>query len=99
MIPWTIAYDKEGAPWVHIELRSAPLWLVESYLVKLGGRVVQPQRLVQGDGWEAHMREAEPVVLGSLRIGRGYLDIRGESETALEALMADLGWMLMRGGG
>ena len=99
MIPWTIDHDDEGAPWVHIELRSAPLWIVESYLVKLGGRVAEPERRVQGDGWEAHMRMGEPVALGSLRIGRGYLDIRGESEAALEALMADLGWMLMRGGG
>ena len=99
MIPWAIEYDERGAPWVHIELRSAPLWIVESYLVKLGGRVVEPKRVVQGDGWEAHMREGEPVALGSLRIGRGYLDIRGESEVALETLMADLGRMLMRGGG
>ncbi|HFQ95313.1 MAG TPA: hypothetical protein ENK30_01950 [Anaerolineae bacterium] len=99
MIPWAIEYDEQGAPWVHIELRSAPLWIVESYLVKLDGRVVEPERLVRGDGWEAHMQEDEPVVLGSLRIGRGYLDIRGESEAALETLMADLGRMLMREGG
>ncbi|HEY80907.1 MAG TPA: hypothetical protein EYP25_10940 [Anaerolineae bacterium] len=99
MIPWHIEYDEKGAPWVHIELRSAPLWIVESYLVKLGGRVVERERQVQGDGWVAHLREGESVALGSLRIGRGWLDIWGEDAAALEALMSRLGWMLMRGGG
>jgi hypothetical protein len=99
MIPWEIAYDEEGAPWVHIELRSAPLWIVQSYLIKAGGTVIEPERRVQGPGWEAYLREGEPVQLGSLRIGRGWLDIRGEDEAALEALMEKLGWMLMRGGG
>ncbi len=99
MIPWGIERDERGFPWVHIELRSAPLWIVESYLVKLGGVVIEPERLVRGDGWEAHLREGEPVQLGSLLIGRGYLDIRGEDDAVLEALMKRLGVMLMRGGG
>ncbi len=99
MIPWRIERDDQGAPWVHIELRSAPLWIVQSYLVKVGGRVVEPERRVEGDGWVAHLREGEPVALGSLRIGRGWLDIRGEDAATLEALMSRLGWMLMRGGG
>ncbi len=99
MIPWRIELDEQGVPWVHIELRSAPLWIVESYLVKLGGEIMEPERLVRGQGWEAHLRDAEPVKLGSLVIGRGYLDIRGEDREALESLMARLGVMLMRGGG
>jgi len=99
VIPWRIEYGADGAPWVHIELRSVPLWLAESYLVKIGGEVVEKERLVRGDGWEAHLTPGEPVALGSLRIGRHYLDISGENEAALEALMSQLGWMLMRGGG
>ena len=99
MIPWQITWDDQGVPWVHIELRSTPLWLVESYLVKLEGKVVEPERRIQGPDWEAFMRPDEPVQLGSLRIGRGWLDIQGEDEAALTRLMEPLGLMLMRGGG
>ncbi len=99
MIPWQIDHREDGTPWVHIELRSMPLWLAESYLVKLGGEVIEPERRVQGDGWDARLTPGEPVALGSLRIGRHYLDITGKDEAVLEALMNQLGWMLMRGGG
>ncbi len=99
MIPWRIDYDENGSPWVHIELRSTPLWLAESYLIKAGGQVIEPERLVRGEGWKARLTPGEPVILGSLRIGRHYLDISGENEAALETLMSQLGWMLIRGGG
>ena len=99
MIPWQVEEDDQGTPWVHIELRSAPLWLVQSYLVKLGGQVMEEERHVRGEGWDAFLREGEPVALGSLRIGRGYLNIRGDDVHVLEELMSRLGWMLMRGGG
>ena len=92
-------YREDGSPHVPIELRSTPLWLAESYLVKIGGEVVEKERLVRGAGWEARLTPGEPVALGSLRIGRHYLDISGESEAVLEEVMSQLGWMLMRGGG
>ena len=94
-----MAYRQDGSPHVPIELRSMPLWLAESYLVKIGGEVIEKERLVQGDGWEARLTPGEPVHLGSLRIGRHYLDISGRDEAILEAVMSQLGWMLMRGGG
>ena len=99
MIPWRIERDENGAPFVHIELRSVPLWLAESYLLKTGGEVIEKERLVRGDGWQARLTPGEPVHLGSLRIGRHYLDISGENEAVLEELMSQLGWRLMRGGG
>jgi len=98
MIPWQIEY-RDGQPHVPIELRSVPLWLAENYLVKSGGEVIQKERLVRGDGWEARLTPGEPLKLGSLRIGRHYLDISGDNEAILEQVMSQLGWMLMRGGG
>ncbi len=99
MIPWQIEYGEDGDPRVHIELRSVPLWLAESYLMKIGGEVIAKERLVKGPGWAARLTPGEPVLLGSLRIGRHYLDISGENEAVLEEVMSRLGWMLMRGGG
>lgn len=97
MIPWQIEYI-DGVPTVHIELRSTGLWLVQRYLLKLGGEVIEEEKRIQGPGWEATMTRAEPLEMGSLRIGRAYLDIRGQ-EAALRELMASLGVWLMRGGG
>ncbi len=99
MIPWQIEYSEDGLPFVHIELRSVPLWLAESYLVKIGGEVMDEERLVRGDGWEARLTPGEPVKLVSLRIGRHYLDISGKDEATLQQVMSRLGVMLMRGGG
>ena len=97
MIPWQIDYV-DDKPTVHIELRSTPLWLVERYLLKLGGIVVQPERQVVGPEWEAWLEKGEPLKLGSLRIGVAYLYLFG-TEEALEGLMQTLGIWLMRGGG
>lgn len=97
MIPWQID-TVDGEPTVHIELRSTPLWLMQRYLVKLGGTVVEQERLVVGPGWEARLEQGEPLRVGSLRIGVAYLDLFGSEET-LEELMKTLGIWLMRGGG
>ncbi len=99
MIPWQIEYSEDGLPFVHIELRSVPLWLAESYLVEIGGEMIEKERLVRGDGWEARLTSGKPVRLGSLRIGRHYLDISGKDEATLQQVMSRLGVMLMRGGG
>ncbi len=97
MIPWQIDYVDE-TPTVPIELRSTPLWMAERYLVKLGGEVVEPERLVVGPEWEAWLEKGEPVKIGSLQIGVAYLNLYGAEET-LEELMQTLGIWLMRGGG
>ena len=99
MIPWRIEHRADGSPHAPIELRSIPLWLAESYLIKIGGEVVEKERLVRGDGWQARLTPGKPVALGSLRIGRHYLDISARDERMLEEIMQQLGWMLMRGGG
>jgi len=96
MIPWQI--EKVETTIVPIELRSTPLWLMERYLLKLGGKVIEPERLVVGPGWEAHMEKGEPLKLGSLRIGVAYLKLYAAEET-LGELMQKLGLWLMRGGG
>ncbi|NOX63690.1 MAG: hypothetical protein GXP42_17335 [Chloroflexi bacterium] len=97
MIPWKLEFDGDQAK-VHLEVRSTAPWLVEHYLVKLGGTVVEKERLVVGPEWEARIERGEPVALGSLRIGVTFLDLIG-SETALRELMKSLEIWLMRGGG
>lgn len=97
MIPWQIDYV-DDEPTVHIELRSTPLWLMQRYLVKLGGTVKEQERYVVGPGWSAQLEKGEPVHLGSLQIGVAYLDLFGSEET-LAGLMQTLEIWLMRGGG
>lgn len=97
MIPWEIDYAG-NVPRVHIEVRSMSPWQVQRYLIKLGGRVVEEDRYVVGDGWDACLERGEPVGLGSLRIGVVQLDLFGV-EAELRRLMESLSLWLMRGGG
>ena len=73
-----------------------PLWLLREYLVELGGESEGDNQVV-GDGWIANLAEAEPVKLGSLRIGRVRLELKGEPD-AIERLKPGLHLKTLRGG-
>src|SRR5210317_1194087 len=56
-----------------------PLWLLREYLTELGGEVDGENRVV-GEGWIASLSKVEPVELGSLRIGRVRLELKGNPD-------------------
>jgi hypothetical protein len=74
-----------------------PLFLMKKYLVDLGA-VEQPENIMVGPGWQATLRKAEPVRLGSLKIGRIEMELSGE-EAAMEAMQERLHLKTLRGGG
>jgi orotidine-5'-phosphate decarboxylase len=82
---------------IELEIRSVGVWLLELYLQELGGTPVSPGVLA-GQGWQAHLRPAEPVAVGSLRIGRVVVQLEGEP-TAVREVAEQLRWKAFRGGG
>ncbi len=82
---------------IELEIRSVGAWLLETYLQELGGTPVRPGVLA-GPGWQAHLRPAEPVAIGPLRIGRVVVQLEGEP-TAVREVAERLRWKAFRGGG
>lgn len=78
-------------------LPGIPPWLMQEYFRDIGG-VEQPDGWFAGEGWRARVSDAEPFVLGSLRVGRVRLQLEGEPE-ALAAARRRLEPKLIRGGG
>ncbi len=78
-------------------VHGVPVWLMEEYLVELGGRAEADGR-VAGDGWTARFKRVEDFRIGSLVIGAVYLEIEGDEEV-LASLEPGLNMKLMRGGG
>ena len=74
-----------------------PLWLMKKYLTDLGG-VETEENVLRGENWQATVRKAEPVRLGSLRVGRIEVEFSG-GEAAVNALLEQLHWKTLRGGG
>jgi hypothetical protein len=72
-----------------------PAWLLEAYLVELGGSQADDGGAVEGDGWRATLLPA-PGGRGGIDIGRVAVTIEGER--AAEA-MAALRKKAQRGGG
>jgi hypothetical protein len=77
-------------------VHSIPLWLLREYLEDLGG-VVQTDESIVGDGWQARIEQLPPVQIGSLRVGRVELRLKGSQE-ALDALRPPLQCKTMRAG-
>jgi hypothetical protein len=73
-------------------------WLVRDYLVRLGGHSGRYEDDLEGPGWTARLSDAEDRRVGSLRVGQVRLQLWGTPEVVAE-LRADLGRLLMRGGG
>ena len=78
------------------ELRGIPLWLLQEYLVELGGEAVDHQ--VLGAGWKASLQQLEDYRLGSIRVGQVRLEIRADT-AAFELLKPHLEKKLLRAGG
>jgi hypothetical protein len=74
-----------------------PLWLLCEYLEELGGEADGENRVI-GDGWTASLSKAEPVKIGSLRIGRVRLELEGDPD-AIARLNPRLEMKTIRGGG
>jgi len=74
-----------------------PLFLMKKYLADLGG-IEQTENLMVGPGWQAALRKAEPVRLGSLVVGRIELDLSGDP-AAIETVLDRLHLKTLRGGG
>jgi Domain of unknown function (DUF1952) len=72
-----------------------PAWLLEAYLVELGGSQADDGGAVAGDGWRATLAQA-PSGGGGIAIARVTVTIEGER--AAEA-MAALRKKAQRGGG
>ena len=59
--------------------QGIPLWLLREYLVELGGRAVNDNRVV-AEGWTADIAKIEPFKIGSLVIGRVKLELEGDPD-------------------
>jgi hypothetical protein len=76
---------------------GVPLWLMKEYLQQLGAQEIAENQL-QGEGWRAALRKAEPRHIGSLTVGGTTATFEGE-EQALAAMFERLHWKTLRGGG
>lgn len=82
---------------VEWEIRGIPLWLIQEYLVEMGGRATQPD-LIEGPGWEASLQQMADYQIGSISIGQVRLTLKAKPET-MEVIRPELEKKLIRGGG
>lgn len=79
------------------ELRGVPIWLVREYLQALGGQI-DADGWLHGPGWSARLTEMEDYQIGSLRVARLHLELRGDATAVVQAQHA-LEKRLLRAGG
>jgi hypothetical protein len=79
------------------EYRCLPLWRAHETMLKLSGRS-ESGNSVQGAGWRAHMRDGEPIAIGTLHVGRIFIEFEGE-EPAVAEVIAALHKKALRAGG
>ena len=79
------------------DVKSVPAWLIQDYLVELGGQIEGEGR-VSGPGWRANYYRIDDFKVGSISVGCVRLELSGD-EHALEDMMPRLELKLMRGGG
>lgn len=80
---------------------GVPLFLMQDYLRKLGGIEESPYRFrgqFDGSAWTADLAQAPWKHLGSLRVGGTTATFHAPQAT-LDALLARLHTMTLRGGG
>lgn len=79
------------------EVRGIPLWLLQTYLVEMGGRDLEPG-VVQGEDWTAHLVQLDDFRIGALAIGQLRITVEGTPQ-AMEKLLPELEKKLLRAGG
>ncbi|MBX7212999.1 MAG: DUF1952 domain-containing protein [Thermoflexales bacterium] len=80
-----------------ITVGSITPWLMGKYFRDLGAQEGEDGWFL-GEGWRGRVDPAEPLILGSLRVGRVRIQVEGEAE-ALARLRPQLDLKLIRGGG
>jgi hypothetical protein len=78
-------------------LRSLPVWLLQEYLLELGGKL-EEDGSVRGNGWKAQIRELDDFQVGSLKVGQVRLEVKAADDVA-DDLMPVLEKKLLRAGG
>ena len=63
------------------EMRGIPFFLLQEYLVELGGTLMNDD-LVTGHGWKVKLTRMEPYKIHSLSVGQSRLDMELEDEVA-----------------
>ncbi len=76
---------------------GVPLWLLRAYLVDAGG-AARDDHAVTGDGWHATLEQSDDHVIGSLRVGRVCVVVRGD-DAAVTRVWSELAPRLLRAGG
>jgi hypothetical protein len=56
-----------------LELRGIPLWLLEKYVLDLGGQPGNDGWLA-GDGWQVRLTQIEDYQMGLLKVGQVRLE-------------------------
>lgn len=79
------------------EMRAMPMWLLQEYLVELGGYPIEDGR-VMGNGWSARLKRMEDFQLGSLRVGQVRLEVEADP-LVMQQLRPALEKKLLRAGG
>lgn len=80
-----------------LELRGIGPLVVSLYLRELGGRDIKPGWL-EGNGWQAHVHQGQPVYVGSIRLGVTEVEFSGDEE-AVERVRAAFEKKVIRAGG
>lgn len=70
---------------------------MKKYLIDLGATETT-DNVLAADQWQAVVRQSEPVKIGSLLVGRIEVEFSG-NDLALTAMLAQLHWKTLRGGG
>lgn len=79
------------------EIRGVPLWLMQAYLLDMGGTLVE-EGLVEGDGWSVRLTKMDPFRIGSLSVGQIRIAMSGDPE-GFANLKVMIEPKLMRAGG
>lgn len=80
-----------------VTVTGVPLWLLREYLEELGGQA-DGGGTVRGNDWSARLTQVDDYLVGSLRVGRVHLELRG-SPGAVARLRPSLEKKLLRAGG
>jgi hypothetical protein len=78
-------------------LRSLPVWLLQEYLIELGGKLDEDGSVL-GNGWRAQIRQLDDFQVGSLKVGQVHLKVKAV-DGVVDDLMPVLEKKLLRAGG